>query len=224
MNGNNLQTNADSFAEVQQMSQLLGMDQHGMSAPDDSTRTAQAALATPMQPSSYPEPSSYQGSAGMQQAYDDTPGSAAAQALYDAAGQRQGSGSKPQVGSDQWHQLRKDNHKEVERRRREVINEGIENIAKVVPNVEKNKGAILSRTCQYIGELQAKERQFETERATFEVALKELTGRIDRLRESSQSAWAESAKWQQRCRNAGLHFDDYDDGALGLGEETNEES
>jgi hypothetical protein len=82
----------------------------------------------------------------------------------------------------------------------------------------------LSRTCQYIGELQAKERQFETERATFEVALKELTGRIDRLRESSQSAWAESAKWQQRCRNAGLHFDDYDDGALGLGEETNEES
>jgi transcriptional regulator CBF1 len=103
----------------------------------------------------------------------------------------------------------------VERRRREVINEGIENIAKIVPNVEKNKGAILSRTCQYIGELQAKERQFEIERATFEVSLKELTGRIERLRESSQSAWAESAKWQQRCRAAGVHFDDYDDGALG---------
>ena len=116
MNGNNLQTNADSFAEVQQMSQLLAMDQHGMSAPDDSTRTAQAALATPMQPSSYPEPSPYQGSAGMQQGYDDTPGSAAAQALYDTAGQRQGSGGKPQVGSDQWHQLRKDNHKEGEQR------------------------------------------------------------------------------------------------------------
>lgn len=113
MNGNNLQANADSFAaEAQQISQLLSMDQHVMSVPDDSTRTAQAALATPMQSSNYPEPSSYQGTPGMQQGYDDTPGSAAAQALYDAAGQRQGSGSKPQVGSDQWHQLRKDNHKE----------------------------------------------------------------------------------------------------------------
>ncbi len=107
----------------------------------------------------------------------------------------------------------------VERRRREVINEGIENIAKIVPNVEKNKGAILSRTCQYIGELQAKERLFEVERATFETTLKEMTGRNERLRDSSQNAWAESAKWQQRCRNAGLHFDDYDDGTLGsLGE------
>jgi hypothetical protein len=113
MNGNNLQANADSFAaEAQQISQLLSMDQHVMSVPDDSTRTAQAALATPMQASNYPEPSSYQGTTGMQQGYDDTPGSAAAQALYDASGQRQGGSSKPQVGSDQWHQLRKDNHKE----------------------------------------------------------------------------------------------------------------
>lgn len=108
----------------------------------------------------------------------------------------------------------------VERRRREVINEGIENIAKIVPNCEKNKGAILQRTCQYIGELQQKERSQENERATFEIALKELTNRVDRMKQSAEAAWAESNKWQQRCRDAGLQFDDYDDGNLpGLGED-----
>lgn len=34
------------------------------------------------------------------------------------------------------------------------------------------------------------------------------------MKESSRAAWAESAKWQQRARDAGLHFEDYDEGAL----------
>ena len=102
----------------------------------------------------------------------------------------------------------------VERRRREVINEGIENIAKLVPCVEKNKGAILQRTCQYITELQQKETSFINERATFEIALKELTNRLERMKESARSAWAETVKWQQRCREAGLHFEDYDDNII----------
>lgn len=102
----------------------------------------------------------------------------------------------------------------VERRRREVINEGIENIAKIVPCTEKNKGAILQRTHEYIINLQNKEAQFETERATFDVALKELTNRLDRMKESARAAWAESNKWQQRARDAGLHFDDYDEANL----------
>jgi transcriptional regulator CBF1 len=101
----------------------------------------------------------------------------------------------------------------VERRRREVINEGIENIAKIVPGVEKNKGAILQRTAQYITELQEQTSKFDQERATFDIA---LTSRNERLKTSVQQAWQESKKWQQRCRDAGLHFDDYDDGGLGL--------
>lgn len=105
----------------------------------------------------------------------------------------------------------------VERRRREVINEGIENIAKIVPGTEKNKGAILQRTHQYVGELQAKVSGFDNERATFEIALKELTNRLDRMKERARNAWAESAKWQQRARDAGLPFDDYDDGAIATG-------
>jgi transcriptional regulator CBF1 len=108
----------------------------------------------------------------------------------------------------------------VERRRREVINEGIENISKVVPNCEKNKGAVLQRTCQYIGEMQQKERAWANERATCDIALKELTNRVERMKQSAEQAWAESHKWQQRCRDAGLQFDDYDDGALpGIGED-----
>jgi hypothetical protein len=38
----------------------------------------------------------------------------------------------------------------VERRRRETINEGINEIAKIVPGCEKNKGSILARAVQFI--------------------------------------------------------------------------
>jgi transcriptional regulator CBF1 len=102
----------------------------------------------------------------------------------------------------------------VERRRREVINEGIENIAKIIPGTEKNKGAILQRTYEYIQELINERNKWQDERATFDIALKELTSRLDRMKESARSAWAETNKWQSRCREAGLPFEDYDDGGL----------
>ncbi|KAI1611941.1 hypothetical protein EDD36DRAFT_270153 [Exophiala viscosa] len=193
---------------------LQGLDPTG--AEDDSTRTAQAALAAPMNQSAYPEPPAFDGAAALSSAFDESDSSAlpnlgSAQALIDARGNQ---GNKPAVGTQEWHQQRKDNHKEVERRRREVINEGIENIAKIVPGTEKNKGAILQRTCQYITELQNEKASHLNERATFDVALKELTNRLDRMKESARTAWAESNKWQQRCRDAGLHFDDYDESTL----------
>ena len=97
-----------------------------------------------------------------------------------------------------------------------MINEGIETIAKIVPGVEKNKGAILQRTAQYIGELQGESQKFEQERATLDMAIKELTSRNERLKASVQQAWSDSKKWQKRCQEAGLQFDDYDDGGLGL--------
>ena len=94
-------------------------------------------------------------------------------------------------------------------------NDGINVIAKLVPGTEKNKGAILQRTAQYIKELQASVAKFETERATLDVALKELTSRNDRLKDSLQQAWKDSKKWQRRCRDAGLQFDDYDIDSMG---------
>ena len=100
----------------------------------------------------------------------------------------------------------------VERRRRETINEGINEIARFLPGSDKNKGSILHNAVKYIHELQEKERKFGNERATFDIALKELSNRIELMRKSSEQAWAEVNKWQRRCREAGLPFDDYDDG------------
>jgi transcriptional regulator CBF1 len=91
-----------------------------------------------------------------------------------------------------------------------VINDGIENIASLVPGNEKNKGAILGRTASYIEELQAQVGKFETERATLDAAIKELTKRVENSRDTIKQAYAEANKWQQRCRDAGLSFDDYD--------------
>ena len=98
----------------------------------------------------------------------------------------------------------------VERRRRETINEGINEIAKIVPGCEKNKGSILQRAVSYITELTTKERSWNNERATIDVAIKELSERNNKMKTSAEQAWAESSKWQKRCRDAGLHFDDYD--------------
>lgn len=98
----------------------------------------------------------------------------------------------------------------VERRRREVINEGIENIAKMIPSTDKNKGAVLQNACRYISELQAKIQSFDNERNVFEITQQELTRRNETLRDSAQRAWQETAKWMGRCREAGLQFDDYD--------------
>ncbi|OAP61306.1 hypothetical protein AYL99_03507 [Fonsecaea erecta] len=192
---------------------------------DDNARTAQAALAAPgMNPSPYPEPNPDDTGAGLPFTFaDGSPsvhGISSAQALADArGGTNTNTPSKPAVGSAEWHQLRKDNHKEVERRRREVINEGIENIAKIVPGTEKNKGAILQRTYEYIQELLNEKNKWDSERATYDIAIKELTSRLDRMKESARSAWAETSKWQSRCREAGMPFEDYDDGGLPAFEE-----
>jgi len=99
----------------------------------------------------------------------------------------------------------------VERRRREVINEGIENLAKLIPtNSDKNKGAILTGAIKYIQDLQARIQGFDNERSVFEITQQELTRRNESLRDSAQRAWAETAKWMGRCKEAGLQFDDYD--------------
>ncbi|KAF9549407.1 basic helix-loop-helix protein [Mortierella hygrophila] len=74
--------------------------------------------------------------------------------------------AKAAVGSAEWHKIRRDNHKEVERRRRETINDGINGLAKMVPNCDKNKGSILKEAVKYI-----KSVLVENERLTGEIAI-----------------------------------------------------
>ncbi|KAJ1557523.1 basic helix-loop-helix protein, partial [Nowakowskiella sp. JEL0078] len=67
------------------------------------------------------------------------------------------SNSSTHVGSDDWVKQRRENHKEVERKRRETINEGIAELSRLVPDGEKNKGRVIMRAVQYINELKALE-------------------------------------------------------------------
>ncbi|KFY35528.1 hypothetical protein V494_05835 [Pseudogymnoascus sp. VKM F-4513 (FW-928)] len=121
---------------------------------------------------------------------------------------RQGSGSKPAVGSEEWHKVRKDNHKEVERRRRETINEGINELAKIVPGCEKNKGSILQRAVSFITQLKENEDQniekWTLEKLLTEQAIAELSASNDKLKAECERAWREVETWKKTCQSAGL--------------------
>ncbi|KAJ1499853.1 basic helix-loop-helix protein [Coelomomyces lativittatus] len=92
--------------------------------------------------------------------------------------------NKPTPGTDEWLKQRRESHKEVERRRREVINTGINELAKIVPNcVDRNKGGILHRAVQYIQQLKDAE-QRNAERWTLDKmladqAINDLTGYVE---------------------------------------------
>ncbi|KAB8302208.1 hypothetical protein EYC80_005653 [Monilinia laxa] len=122
--------------------------------------------------------------------------------------QGRGSTSKPVVGSDEWHKVRKDNHKEVERRRRETINEGINELAKIVPGCEKNKGSILQRAVQFITQLKENETQniekWTLEKLLTEQAIAELSASNDKLKTECERAWREVETWKKTCQSAGL--------------------
>ncbi|KAJ7875943.1 hypothetical protein B0H14DRAFT_3106562 [Mycena olivaceomarginata] len=91
------------------------------------------------------------------------------------------------MGSDEWSQQRKDNHKEVERRRRN-INEGINELGRIVPNGsgEKAKGAILSRAVQYIHHLKENEarniEKWTLEKLLVYQAMGDLQVQLDEIR------------------------------------------
>ncbi|KAF1961173.1 hypothetical protein CC80DRAFT_513142 [Byssothecium circinans] len=115
---------------------------------------------------------------------------------------------KPQVGTDEWHKVRRDNHKEVERRRRETINEGINELAKIVPGCEKNKGSILQRAVQFITQLKENEQQniekWTLEKLLTEQAITELSASCDKFKGDCQRAWDECAIYKRACENAGI--------------------
>jgi len=123
--------------------------------------------------------------------------------------------NKPAVGSDEWHKVRKDNHKEVERRRRETINEGINELAKIVPGCEKNKGSILQRAVSFITQLKENETQniekWTLEKLLTEQAIAELSASNDKLKAECERAWREVETWKKTCQSAGLNPKKEDD-------------
>ena len=104
------------------------------------------------------------------------------------------------MGSDEWARQRKDNHKEVERRRRGNINEGINELGRIVPNGsgEKSKGAILSRAVQYIHHLKENEarniEKWTLEKLLMDQAMGDLQSQLEEVRK----LWEEERANRQR--------------------------
>ncbi|KAI9499816.1 basic helix-loop-helix protein [Coemansia spiralis] len=92
----------------------------------------------------------------------------------------------PAAGTEEWHRLRRDSHKEVERRRREVINKGIDQLAELIPGSEKNKGQIIAQAVQYISRLRATEEKniekWTIEKLLADQAIAELTAQVEQLK------------------------------------------
>ncbi|KAJ3552580.1 hypothetical protein NP233_g12847 [Leucocoprinus birnbaumii] len=104
------------------------------------------------------------------------------------------------MGSDEWTRQRKDNHKEVERRRRGNINEGINELGRIVPsgNGEKAKGAILARSVQYIHHLKENEAR-NIEKWTLEkLLMDQAMGDLQNQLEEVKRMWEEERNARQR--------------------------
>lgn len=96
---------------------------------------------------------------------------------------------RPDTGSEEWIRMRKANHKEVERRRRGNINEGINALAAIMPNdagESKAKGAILSRATQYIQHLKDNEarniEKWTLEKLLMDQAMGDLQAQLEEMR------------------------------------------
>jgi len=112
-------------------------------------------------------------------------------------------GRSATMGSEEWTRQRKDNHKEVERRRRGNINEGINELGRIVPNGsgEKAKGAILSRAVQYIHHLKENEarniEKWTLEKLLMDQAMGDLQNQLDEVRR----LWDDERNVRQRLEN-----------------------
>jgi hypothetical protein len=96
----------------------------------------------------------------------------------------------------------------VERRRRETINEGINELAKIVPGCEKNKGSILQRAVQFITQLKENEQQniekWTLEKLLTEQAITELSASCEKFKNECQRAWDECQIYKRACENNGI--------------------
>jgi len=107
------------------------------------------------------------------------------------------------MGSDEWSRQRKDNHKEVERRRRGNINEGINELGRIVPNGsgEKAKGAILARAVQYIHHLKENEAR-NIEKWTLEkLLMDQAMGDLQTQLEEMKKMWEEERMAKLRAES-----------------------
>lgn len=113
--------------------------------------------------------------------------------------------NKPAVGSEEYYRIKKYNHKEVERRRRETINKGIDDLGKVVPDCDKHKGQILQRAVDYIKALKEKEetlmKQLTLEKLISEQSVNELSSTNKSLKAELAQAWKELDHYKRQAES-----------------------
>lgn len=231
VNGNGLSSNETPVPETNSFSDpssASNFPPHPQSQHDEASSNMIAALQAHGQMGNYTGHIEQQGfemgspTQGAPQPYmqayqQHTPTGQAGVGSDDASGLR-----KPEVGTDEWHKVRRDNHKEVERRRRETINEGINELARIVPGSEKNKGSVLQRTVQELTTLRARveeyERQGNLSNNVLEQAVRELSSANDNLKHNLTALEADNkslkdraGRYAQRLREMGETLDDDDD-------------
>ncbi|KAJ7730657.1 hypothetical protein DFH07DRAFT_848388 [Mycena maculata] len=154
----------------------------------------------PNPPPPQPQPTQEEGDDGDDEYVDKPDASENPSRKATGGGKGRGRGGAT-MGSDEWSRQRKDNHKEVERRRRGNINEGINELGRIVPNGsgEKAKGAILSRAVQYIHHLKENEarniEKWTLEKLLMDQAMGDLQVQLDEIRRM----WEEERMNRQRA-------------------------
>ncbi|TPX74775.1 hypothetical protein CcCBS67573_g03932 [Chytriomyces confervae] len=93
--------------------------------------------------------------------------------------------------SENWLRAKRDSHKEVERRRRGVIASGIEQLAELIPAVEKKQEKIIKGALQYIQELKAAEEsnleKWTVEKSICQQAIQEMSNTVAQLAEENRA-------------------------------------
>ena len=88
----------------------------------------------------------------------------------------------------------------MERRRRETINEGINELAKIVPGCEKNKGSILARAVTYINDLKARDSVTVEKKVLEKVVLEQAVNELQEVNNSLQQKLREQMEENDRLR------------------------
>ncbi|GMM31090.1 Cbf1 protein [Martiniozyma asiatica (nom. inval.)] len=102
---------------------------------------------------------------------------------------------KPDHGTEEWHKMRKQSHKEVERRRRETINQAIKELQELVPTAHNNKAQVIRKAAEHIRKLTEKEESMNNkwtlEKIITEQAIGELASSNEKLKSELEKAYRE---------------------------------
>ncbi len=113
---------------------------------------------------------------------------------------------KPARGSPAWQQMRKLNHKEVERRRRESINQAIKELRELLPTQNSNKSQTIKRAAEYIRRLRENENanieKWTLEKLITDQAVNELANSNEKLKSELEKAYREIELWKKHLFEA----------------------